>query len=51
MTELTHEEMFEEAARVEALEDANKKWYHHESGFVVDTSLDDVWPSEIKKYD
>jgi hypothetical protein len=51
MTELTHEEMFEEAARVEALEDANKKWYHPESGFVVDTSLDDVWPSEIKKYD
>ena len=38
-------------ARVEALEDANKKWYHLESGFVVDTSLDDVWPSEIKKYD
>ena len=38
-------------ARVEALEDANKKWYHPESGFVVDTSLDDVWPSEIKKYD
>jgi hypothetical protein len=30
------------------LEDANKKWYHPESGFVVDTSLDDIWPSETK---
>jgi hypothetical protein len=35
-------------ARVEALENDKKQWYHPESGFVVDTSLDDVWPSEIK---
>jgi hypothetical protein len=35
-------------ARVEALEKDKEQWVHPESGFVVDTSLDDVWPSEIK---
>ena len=38
-------------ARVEALERGTQSWTHPESGFIVDTSLDDVWPSEIKKYD
>lgn len=38
-------------ARVEKLEKDNQSWTHPESGFVVDTSLDDVWPSDIKKYD
>jgi hypothetical protein len=35
-------------SRVEALEKDKEQWVHPESGFVVDTSLDDVWPSEIK---
>ena len=38
-------------ARVEKLENHKEYWCHPESGFMVDTSLDDVWPSEIKKYD
>ena len=38
-------------ARVEKLEKDTEPWTHPESGFIVDTSLDDVWPSEIKKYD
>jgi hypothetical protein len=38
-------------ARVEALEKDKQPWRHPESGFVVDTSLDDIFPHEIKKYD
>ena len=38
-------------ARVEKLEKDGEQWHHPESGFIVDTSLDDVWPSEIEKYD